>query len=260
MEIFQWTLIDGNTAVREAEYYVYRSNELGIPKEIRPFFHCEDLPIGRSISVVLRYNGISYKACIEHRGRYKPGFTRMFWPDEFGELFREFFDAGETLPLIRFERAGEGVYNVTLFTGKKTKSFRRFYDDGFEDWTEGQMGRLITKEEWKASLTDKSIFNEKSLHAVRALFEYSSDHVAACSQLARKYGGTSNTYNSPVMHLGNRVLKRLHIPLIHGRECDQTAWSVSMLGKHVDPNLFVWKLRPELAEAYAEVYGKYERS
>ncbi len=256
MAIFQWKLIDEDIAVREADYYVYRCNELGIPKEIRPFFRCDALSLGQSMTINMHYNGTYYKVLIEFRSQYKPGFTRLSWPDEFGELFRQFFDAGETLPLIRFERTGKNEYNVTLSPGIKTKSFRQFYEDGFEDWTEGQIGRLITKEEWKALLTDPNVFNEKSLYVVRALFEYSADHTAACSQLAKRYGGTSNTYNSPIRGLGNRVLKKLQIPMIHGRECDSTAWSVSMLGKHAEPNLFVWKLRPELAEAYAEVFVK----
>ena len=76
---------------------------------------------------------------------------------EFGETFHSSFDEGETLPLIRFERTGKDEYCITFSGELKQKAFRRFYGDGFEDWTEGQMGQLITKEEWKTLPRDPMI-------------------------------------------------------------------------------------------------------
>ena len=52
---------------------------------------------------------------------------------------------------------------------------------------------------------------------------------AKYNKFTESIGATGNTYNSPITHLSNRVLKNVQIPLIHGRECDHTAWSVTML-------------------------------
>ncbi len=75
---------------------------------------------------------------------------------------------------------------------------------------------------------------------------------ATCKQLSVKYGGSINFYNSGSVSLAKRVAEKTGCPVMPREEENSRWWPVLYLGKNAakdEDGAFVWKLRPELAEA-----------
>ncbi len=104
------------------------------------------------------------------------------------------------------------------------------------------------------------MFSEDTIRYLTYFYDYSEDHAASCSDIAKKYNNAGeyyNTYNVAVCTAGKKVLKKMGLPEIHGVDSNYSFWSVLMLGRHRSLNMnsgFIWKLRPELAEAIKELY------
>lgn len=118
------------------------------------------------------------------------------------------------------------------------------YDPGF------------TVEEWAALLNDKTIFSMSSLEIMKRFKDYGGQ--ATCTQLAVKYGGSKNLYNSGSSTLAERIAKKTGCPVPPDREPSGNArwWPVLYVGKNADKNTegsYIYKLRDELSQALNQI-------
>lgn len=120
-------------------------------------------------------------------------------------------------------------------------------------WKPAGYDPQISREDWAALLKDPSIFTPDSL-AVMARMQAAGGE-ASCTQLAEKYGETKNFYNVQSSSLGRRVAKKTGCPLYTDKDGEAQYWPVLYLSRDAgkeEPGAYVWKLRPELAEALAD--------
>ena len=108
----------------------------------------------------------------------------------------------------------------------------------------------LSAEDWLSLLGDETVFTESSLEIVKRLKDYGG--AATCTQLAVKYGGTKNFYNSGSSALAKRVAEKAGCPVI-GRDAGSPMWwPVLYVGRPAgkdEDGSSTWKLRDELSDA-----------
>lgn len=112
----------------------------------------------------------------------------------------------------------------------------------------------LTKDNWIALLSDSEVFTPPSLQIMKRMLD--SDGQATCKQLAEKYGEDANFYNRGSSSLAERIAKKTNCPILKGTNKKSKWWPILYLGKDIKnrkEGTFIWKLRPELAEALREV-------
>jgi len=119
-----------------------------------------------------------------------------------------------------------------------------------EEWFPMDYSPALSVEDWAQLIADESVFNTSSLEIMKRMKDYGGQ--ATCKQLSVKYGGSINFYNSGSVSLAKRVAEKTGCPVMPREEENSRWWPVLYLGKNAakdEDGAFVWKLRPELAEA-----------
>lgn len=133
------------------------------------------------------------------------------------------------------------VAKVLYQEGKTNKWLGEDYDSG------------LSKDDWKKLINNPAIFDEKGLKIVVRMLDNGGE--ATCSQLAAKYGGEVNFYNSGSRALANRIINNSDCePYIDSNDA-VSYWPVLYTGRYVNKDedgVFLWKLRDELREALSE--------
>lgn len=111
----------------------------------------------------------------------------------------------------------------------------------------------LTKEDWKELLRDQAVFSANDIGLLKK-FYLADNHALTCVELASREGTNPSSYISPVVGLAKRITKAKNLDPIYGEEDRRVWWRVPFWGKYKDDNHFEWKLRPELADALAELY------
>jgi len=123
-----------------------------------------------------------------------------------------------------------------------------------EDWYPSNYSPALSVDDWIALLNDDSVFTASSLEIMKRMKDYGGQ--ATCKQLSVKYGESANFYNSGSSSLAKRVAEKTGCPVMPRDEESTRWWPILYLGKNARKNedgSFVWKLRPELAEALDKV-------
>ena len=111
----------------------------------------------------------------------------------------------------------------------------------------------ITKEQWIEYVQDKNIFNENALITFACI---QKAKVSSCGDMAEEFGRSLNFYNSNVWRTGERIFKKTNCPLSERDVGSDRFWSICCLGKYEkQPDghyRFIYKIRPELQEAFEE--------
>ena len=108
----------------------------------------------------------------------------------------------------------------------------------------------LSVDDWIQLIADESVFNTSSLEIMKRMKDYGGQ--ATCKQLSVKYGGSINFYNSGSVSLAKRIAEKTGCPVMPRDEENSRWWPILYLGKNAakdEEGAFVWKLRPELAEA-----------
>ncbi len=108
----------------------------------------------------------------------------------------------------------------------------------------------LTTEDWKELLEDSSVFTTNALQIVARMKDYGGQ--ATCKQLSIKYGESPNFYSAGSVALARRIVEQTDCAVFQTDAEDLKWWPVLYTGKHADANVdgvFIWRLRPELAEA-----------
>ena len=120
---------------------------------------------------------------------------------------------------------------------------------GYEDWTNGKLH--LTVDDWKALVSDLRIFGGEDFLFFGRLYGC-EEHACTAELFAAKEGKTQTAYNKQLFRLSSRILEKLRQPLMS----EKTSWALMLLAKPYK-NTMIWKIRPELVQAFEEVYPDY---
>lgn len=101
----------------------------------------------------------------------------------------------------------------------------------------------ITKEQWKAFVTDRNVFTEDSLTAFACIQKAA---LATCTDIAEEFGRTKNFYNNAIWRTGEKVHKLTNCPLSLRPDKTERFWSICCLGRKLSNGRIELKIRPEL--------------
>lgn len=118
------------------------------------------------------------------------------------------------------------------------------------DYTPG-----FTVEDWVKLLKDPEVFTTSNLEIMARFQDFGG--VATCKQLSDKYGESANFYNSGSSYLAKRIHEKTNCLVMAENTENSRWWPILYLGRYnEDKNVsgvYIWKLRPELAEALKQV-------
>lgn len=117
-------------------------------------------------------------------------------------------------------------------------------------WLPENYAPRISTEKWLELLSNNEVCKEECLIALRCLKDIGG--AATCRELSSKYGRHSQFYNLACSRLAKRVALKTGCPVIETEDGKKIWWPVLFTGQHADVHTagsFIWKLRPELAEA-----------
>ena len=118
------------------------------------------------------------------------------------------------------------------------------------DYTPG-----FSVEDWVKLLNDPEIFTTSNMEIMARILDFGG--AATCKQLSNKYGEHENFYNSGSSKLAERIHKKTNCPVMAENTENSRWWPILYLGRYnEDKNVsgvYIWKLRPELAEALKQV-------
>ena len=126
-----------------------------------------------------------------------------------------------------------------------------------QEWEPKDYNPGITVENWVSLLANKEVYHESAKTVIERLLDYGGQ--ATCTQLAQKYGDNANTYNVNSIAFAKKVYEKTHCKLAEREDESVRWWSILYMGKKADKDddgVYIWKLRPELAEALKIVNGE----
>lgn len=126
-----------------------------------------------------------------------------------------------------------------------------------QEWEPKDYNPGITVANWVSLLADKEVYHESAKTVIERLVDYGGQ--ATCTQLAQKYGDNTNTYNVNSIAFAKKVYEKTHCKLAEREDESIRWWSILYMGKKADKEddgVYIWKLRPELAEALKIVNGE----
>ena len=112
----------------------------------------------------------------------------------------------------------------------------------------------IPVNKWAELLLDEDIFDYDSLAVLARLKDY--DNPMSCDDLAANYGKTKHYYNTQVMALAKRIIENTACAIAPVEDSFSRLCSVLFtwrISREFDETNMLWRLRPELAEALADV-------
>ena len=126
-----------------------------------------------------------------------------------------------------------------------------------QEWEPKDYNPGITVANWISLLANKEVYHESAKTVIERLVDYGGQ--ATCTQLAQKYGDNANTYNVNSIAFAKKVYEKTHCKLAEREDESIRWWSILYMGKKADKEddgVYIWKLRPELAEALKIVNGE----
>lgn len=140
---------------------------------------------------------------------------------------------------------------LTFDVGFYISRFMSANDDiSSEEWFPLNYSPELSVDGWVELLHDPEIFTASSLAIMKRMKDYGGQ--ATCTQLAIKYGETSNFYNSGSTALARRIAEKTGCPVM-GQAAENTRWwPILYIGKSAkkdDAGSYIWKLRDELSKA-----------
>lgn len=107
----------------------------------------------------------------------------------------------------------------------------------------------LSADDWEQLLNDPSVFDDQRLTIMKRWLEIGGE--ASCKAVSDKYGKTPAFYNMSSIQLASSVIKASGCPEPPSLPASKK-WPVLYKGKTID-SFYVWKLRPELAEALSRI-------
>lgn len=127
------------------------------------------------------------------------------------------------------------------------------YEDDYRDYSNGKV--KISTNQWKDILLNKDIVSDEYIELL-GKFYVSPNHASTCFQLGLIDKVSPQSYISPVVSMGKKIMQVYELPEIIREDGSRRYWAVLFLGRYVMKNRFEWKMRPELAEAFEEIFAE----
>ena len=108
----------------------------------------------------------------------------------------------------------------------------------------------ISKEEWMKLIEDKEVFSNNALVTFASIKQTEE---ATCKRMSEKYGYSPQFYITNVYTVGEKVHKMTDCPLDLRDSGKNRLWAVCCLGRYIKNDLFEYKIRKELNEAFDEL-------
>lgn len=108
----------------------------------------------------------------------------------------------------------------------------------------------ISKEEWLKLIEDKEVFSNNALVTFASIKQTEE---ATCKRMSEKYGYSPQFYITNVYTVGEKVHKMTDCPLDLRDSGKNRLWAVCCLGRYIKNDLFEYKIRKELNEAFDEL-------
>ena len=152
-------------------------------------------------------------------------------------------------PDLRTLTMGFGFY-VSRYCGESDET------PASDEWwpSEKEYAPGLSVDDWLGLLSDRDVFTNDGLTIMARMLDNGGQ--GACSELAEKYGGEKNFYNSGSSYLAQRVHKKTGCPLLTENNENAKWWPILYVGKHAsdgETGSYIWKLRPELEEALKQI-------
>ncbi len=194
------------------------------------------------------------------KGAYEENLRQMlFFYDEMREELLKDKDVREMFQKQRTDDCWQdnGLHILTMDFGFYIYVLETYKDETKNQeeeknslWQPEGYDPQISREEWAALLKDGTVFTPDSLTVMARMQAAGGE--ASCTQLAERYGETANFYNEQSSALARRVAEKTGCPLHTTEDGSVSYWPVLYLVRpagDAEPGAWVWKLRPELAEA-----------
>ncbi|SUP41733.1 AAA family ATPase [Veillonella criceti] len=128
-------------------------------------------------------------------------------------------------------------------------------DAPFKDnWEPSDYTPALSVDDWEELLNDEGIFTTSSLEIMKRMLDYGGK--ATCKQLSKKYGESTNFYNTGSSSLAKRIAQKTGCHVLLREDGSSKWWPILYIGKEAkkdEEGSFVWKLRDELAEALKRI-------
>ena len=167
------------------------------------------------------------------------------------------FSSPDTLTLIITDK-NEDCLNLIadiVNSDNQTVDHKLKNKSNLNDWYPLDYDPGFTVGQWVELINDPEVFNTASLEVMKRMLN-EEDCVATCTQLANKYGNAVNFYNKVSSALAERIVQKTGCSVQKREDGSTRWWAVLYLGKSAtkeDAGSYLWKLRPELAEALEQV-------
>ncbi len=112
----------------------------------------------------------------------------------------------------------------------------------------------ITKDDWRQILANPKL-TTRSVRRVLMSFYFMPEHRATCTQCAKRYGFSKNTYNNAVWQFGKAIMNHIGTFIVENSSGERSYWPIAMgKGRSLkgESDAFEWTLREELVEALRE--------
>ena len=152
--------------------------------------------------------------------------------------------------------ARKSLLKLTPDTYKQLeKLMKKSFGKGVENWFPTDYTPGFSVDDWVKLLNDPEVFTTSNLEIMARFQDFGG--VATCKQLSDKYGESANFYNSGSSYLAKRIYEKTNCPVMAENTENSRWWPILYLGCYnEDKNVsgvYIWKLRPELAEALTQV-------
>ena len=127
-------------------------------------------------------------------------------------------------------------------------------DEESIEWFPKDYSPNLTTDDWVALLNNPDIFHKNDLEMMKRFKDIGG--AATCSQLAKRYGETAQTYNILSTKLAKRIADFTNCPLLQNDNENAKWWPILYLGRDANKNTdgtYIWKLRDELSKALNKI-------
>lgn len=172
--------------------------------------------------------------------------------------------------LMEWKKANKKLSNLSnaLFSAFLYESFGRPFDEVQENKElQKEKDKLypikyrtdikISTKQWKELILDLSVFTKKDVELLKR-FYCSENHATTCYDLSIQDGVDPTSYIMPIVSLAKRISKAKNLKPIYREDGSKVWWRIIFWGRYRDDNRFEWKLQPNLAKAFSEVFPELD--
>ncbi|WP_297019789.1 hypothetical protein [uncultured Dialister sp.] len=174
-KVRSWELMDDHTLTKKTDKSVFRYGGATVPMQMHSFFAADDMNLGDSRYITIRYDGHSYQGRLEKEQLYM-GRVRIFWDKDLKEVFGELLKDHESFPLLVITRQDKDTYAFEMRFATEPKEFHIIleetvtYGADIEAFSEKEAKEKVEKlyKQGKLGITCKAIKSLKLIVGYKA--------------------------------------------------------------------------------------------